>query len=64
MAQNNPPAKHNMLRIYREPGLNSVLTVPCYAFRFIYNYESDSVAETRRGQTRTSHFPFCASNHY
>jgi hypothetical protein len=62
MAQNNQPAKHNMLRIYQEPGLNSVLTVPCCAFRFIYDYESDSVAKTWRNRARTPHFPFRAPN--
>src|ERR1022692_2698563 len=34
MTQESRLAKRNMLGIYREPGLNPVLTVPCCAFRF------------------------------
>ena len=34
MTQKSRLAKHNMLGIYRKPGLNPVLTVPCCAFRF------------------------------
>jgi hypothetical protein len=62
MAQNSQPAKHNAVRIYREPGLNSVLTVPCCAFRFICNYESDNVAKSWRNRARTPHFALRAPN--